>query len=309
MDALVAVIDLLKPHAVGAKIIHGAGPWSVRYPAFEQPSFALMLQGRCWLAVDGMPAMTLEAGDFVLFPSIPGFTMASDAGVSPKSVTPAAYEPADEVFHGDATSEPTVTMVGGYFAFDPVNASILLEFLPRVVRIRPTDPAISNVGSVIELIQREARDKRAGQSLVLSRLIEIMLVESLRTVSPDMTATGLLAGLQDPQLVAALSAIHTKTAHPWTVATLAREAGMSRSAFAERFAKVIGTTPLNYLLRWRLAVAKDMLAGKHKSVSETAVAIGYDSASAFSTAFSRETGSSPKEFIRSHRSEHAGLRA
>jgi AraC-like DNA-binding protein len=117
----------------------------------------------------------------------------------------------------------------------------------------------------------------------------------------DLNTNGLLAGLRDPGLAIALHGIHTQTAHPWTLATLARSAGMSRSSFAERFARVIGTTPLNYLLQWRLAVAKNMLAREQMSVAQTAFAVGDESASGFSTAFSRETGQSPKQFADAHR--------
>jgi len=112
-----------------------------------------------------------------------------------------------------------------------------------------------------------------------------------------------LAGLRDPQLAAALRGIHTQAAHPWTLVTLARQAGMLRSSFAERFNRVIGMTPLNYLLQWRIAVARNLLSREHMSVAETALAVGYQSASGFSTAFSRETGLSPKEFIGVHRSD------
>ncbi|OAM88774.1 AraC family transcriptional regulator [Termitidicoccus mucosus] len=302
MDALAAIVTLLRPQAVGTKIIHGAGRWGVCYPALGQPSFALVLKGPCWLAVDGIPATMLDAGDFVLFPAMPGFTMASDPKVKPSAMKLAPSErQAEEVFHGDATKEPSVSMLGGYFSFDPINASMLLDSLPRMLRIRAADPSIGSVAAIVELIRREARENRAGRALVLARLIEVMLVEALRSVPAGVTATGLLAGLREPRLAAALRAIHTKTARPWTLATLAREAGMSRSAFAERFARVIGRTPLNYLLQWRLAVARDLLARERKPVAETALAVGYESASGFSTAFSRETGQSPKEFIGSHR--------
>ncbi len=303
MDALAAIVTLLKPQAIGTKIIHGAGRWSVRYPAFGQPGFALVLKGSCWLAVDGIPATMLEAGDFVLFPAMPGFTMGSDLKIKPSSMNPAPSEPqVEEVFHGDTAMEPSVGMLGGYFAFDPINASMLLDFLPEMLHIRATDPAINSVAAIVDLLQREARGNRAGRALVLARLIEVMLVEALRSAPADITATGLLAGLRDPRLAVVLRAIHTKTAHPWTLATLAGEAAMSRSSFAERFARVIGMTPLNYLLQWRLAVARDMMARGRKSVAETALAVGYESASGFSTAFSRETGRSPKEFIGAHRS-------
>lgn len=302
MDALAAIVTLLKPQTIGAKIIHGAGRWGVRYPAFGQPSFALVLKGRCWLAVDGNPATILETGDFVLFPAMPAFTLASHPKAKPRLVKPAPSErEGEEVFHGDTTTEPSVTMLGGYFAFDPINASLLLGLLPSMLHIRATEPTVGSVATIVELIQREAREKRAGRALVLTRLIEVMLVEALRSVQSDLNSTGLLAGLRDPQLGAALRGIHLQTAHPWTLSALAREAGMSRSSFAERFPRVVGMTPLNYLLQWRIAVAKNMLAHEQKSVAETALMVGYESASGFSTAFSRETGRPPKEYIGANR--------
>ena len=298
MDALAAVVTLLKPQTILSKVVRGAGRWGVRYPAFGQPSFALVLRGPCWLAVDGAPATTLGTGDFVLFPATPGFTLASDADVEPKTMEPVSPEGhVDERNHGDAASEPTVSLLGGYFSFDPLNAPMLVSLLPRMLHIRASDPAMDSVAPIIQLIKRETREKRAGQALVLTRLIEIVLVEALRSSPPDLHTTGLLAGLRDPQLAAALRAIHTRTDHPWTLVTLARQAGMSRSSFAERFSRVIGVTPLNYLLQWRIAVAKNMLAREQMSVAETALAVGYESASGFSTAFTRETGRAPREFI------------
>jgi AraC-like DNA-binding protein len=306
MDTLATIVTLLKPQAVGVKVIRGGGRWGVRYPAFKQPSFALILRGSCLLSVDGMPATTLEMGDFVLFPAMPGFTLRSDPEALPLLMKPVpTEEQVEEIFHGDASAEPLVSMLGGYFAFDPINASMLLNYLPKMLRLRATDPASDNGAIVVELIQREACESRAGRALVLTRLVEVMLVEALRSGPVELTSTGLLAGLRDSQLAAALRGIHTRTAHPWTLATLAREAAMSRSSLAERFARVIGMTPLNYLLQWRLAVAKHILAHEQKSVAETALAVGYESASGFSTAFSREMGLSPKEFIRTHRNgEH-----
>jgi AraC-like DNA-binding protein len=246
--------------------------------------------------------MLLGTGDFLLFPATPGFTMASDPEVAPMSMSLATSENhVDEVVHGDTSTEPSVSLVGGYFAFDPLNASLLVDLLPNMLHIRATDPAMEGIAPIVELIRRETRHERAGQALVLTRLVEVMLVEALRSAPADQFMTGLLAGLRDPQLAAALSGIHTHTARPWTLVTLAREASMSRSSFAERFARVIGMTPLNYLLQWRIAVAKNLLAREQLTVAETALAVGYQSASGFSTAFSRETGQSPSEFVGAHR--------
>jgi AraC-like DNA-binding protein len=298
MDALAAVVTLLRPQTVLSKTVHGGGRWGVRYPAFGQPSFAVVLKGSCWLAADGVPPTMLDTGDFILFPATPGFTLASDPEVTPRPMILASFEQhVDEVVHGDTLMEPEVSLLGGYFAFDPLNASLLVDLLPSMLHIRATDPAIEGIAPIVELIRREMREDRPGQSLVLTRLAEVLLVEALRSAPADLHPVGLLAGLRDPQLAAALRGIHTQTAHPWTLVTLAREASMSRSSFAERFARVIGMPPLTYLLQWRIAVARNLLAHEQLTVTETAFAVGYQSASAFSTAFSRETGRSPKELI------------
>jgi len=298
MDALAAVVTLLKPQTLLSKIVRAGGRWGVRYPAYGQPSFALVLDGSCMLAAEGIPATRLHSGDFILFARTPGFILASDLKFKPKAmVIPRPEDHEDEVIHGDPALEPSVTLIGGGFAFDSINASVLVDLLPEMLHIRATDPAIAGIAPIVEIIKREMLEKRAGQVLVLTRLVEIILVEALRSAPPDVQSTGLLAGLRDVQLAAALQGIHLKTSHPWTLETLAREAGMSRSSFAERFARVIGTTPLSYLLQWRIVVAKTMLTHEKMTIAETAFAVGYQSASAFSTAFSRETGGSPKEFV------------
>lgn len=298
MDALAAIVTLLKPQTVGTKLVRGAGRWGVRYAAFQQPSFALVLQGPFWLAADGPRATTLETGDFVLFSATPAFTLASDPKAKTRAAKPTPSETQlEEVVHGDATAGPSVSLLGGYFAFDPINAPLLLDFLPRMLHVRAAEPAIRRVAPVVELLRQEAAEKRPGQPLVFTRLIEVLLVEALRSAPAEVIATGFLAGLRDPQLAAALRGIHTQTAKRWSLEMLARAAGMSRSSFAERFARVIGLTPLNYLLQWRLAVARSLLATGRTAVAEAAAAVGYESASGFSTAFSRETGQSPKAFI------------
>lgn len=297
MDALAAIVSLLKPQAVAAKLMHGRGRWGVRYAEFGHPSYALVLKGPCWLSVEGASGLVLGEGDFVLLPATPGFILASDPELVPEPVLPhPSGQQVDEVSHGNPAEEISASLLGGYFAFDPVNAQLLLDLLPRVLHVRASDPAIGGLAQIAGLVKREALEKRAGQSFALARLIELLLIEALRSVSAGPAASGFLAGLGDPRLAAALRGIHTRTGDPWTLAALAREAGMSRSSFAERFARVIGTTPLNYLLQWRLAVAKDLLARGNATVSEAALAVGYESASGFSTAFSRETGQSPKDF-------------
>ncbi|HRE81545.1 MAG TPA: AraC family transcriptional regulator [Opitutaceae bacterium] len=298
MDALSSLVTLLKPQAVAATIVRGAGRWGVGYTHFGHPGYALVLDGSCWIAVDGFGGRRLEPGDFIFFPATPAFSLASDAKVKPKRIPPVpSGNLLDDHFYGEKTEPADVTLLGGYFKFDPINAPLLLNLVPRMLHIRAKDPEISGVAPVVALIKREVLEKRAGQTLVLSRLIEVLLVETLRSAPEDVSATGLLAALRDPKLATSLRVIHTQTAEPWTLATLARISGMSRSAFAERFSRVLGDTPLNYLLQWRLALAKNLLATNQVSVAEAAEAVGYESASGFSTAFTRETGQSPRAFI------------
>lgn len=299
MDALSTVVALLKPQAVVAKVMHGAGRWGVRYSAFGHPSFSLVLQGPCYLAVDGEKAVILETGDFILLPSTPAFTLASGPKVKPKPMRPIpSGMPVDDVFHGDPEIKPSARLLGGYFAFDPINAAVISDLLPRVLHIRAADPAVECLRPIVELIKREALGMRAGRSLLLARLVEILLVEALRSVPENSASTGFLAGLRDPRLASALRAIHLRTVEPWSLVTLAEEAGMSRSSFAERFARIVQRPPLDYLLQWRLTIAKNLLARGNMTVAEVALAVGYESASGFSTAFSREIGQAPKEFTK-----------
>lgn len=297
-DPLAAVIELLRPQTVLSKVVSGAGRWSVRYAAYEDPSFGLVLDGSCFLDAEGVGAIELAEGDFILLPATPGFTMASDPKMKPTLVTPELH--ADEVRHGTKTGPPSMRMLGGYFRFDRANKELLARFLPSAVLIRRGEPGAVRLRRVVELISEEAVEHRPGRDLILERLVEVLLVEALRfrpteTVKQEQ---GLLAGLADPALARALKHIHEDVARPWTVADLARTAGMSRATFAERFNRKVGMPPMQYLLEWRIAIAKDVLRRERAPLAEVAEMIGYQSASAFSTAFSRHTGSPPSAFAR-----------
>lgn len=295
-DPLAAIISLLRPQTVLSKIVSGAGDWSVRKPRYEDPAFCLMLAGSCFLAPDGVSALELREGDFVLLPEMPGFTLASDLSIIP---TPVDLDPARETHYGSGPA--TMRMLGGYFRFDRSNAQLLVKLLPPVIHIRREDPGATRVRRIVELIGEEAEAQRPGRTLILERLVEVLLVEALRfrSASAAREDQGLLAGLSDPALARTLREIHVDLARRWTVEQLARTAGMSRSVFAERFAGKIGLPPMQYLLEWRVALAKDILRTERPPLAEVAERVGYQSASAFSTAFTRLTGSTPSEFARS----------
>jgi AraC-like DNA-binding protein len=191
-------------------------------------------------------------------------------------------------------------MVGGFFRFDPVNASLLVGLLPSVVHVKAQHGGAQRLAWIATAIGDEATAERPGREPILVRLAEILLIEALRwrpaQASPQVS--GLLAGLADPRLGKALRRLHGDVAHPWTVADLARTASMSRAAFAAAFTRMLGLPPIDYLLRWRMVLAKDLLRGGGVSLAEVASAIGYQSASAFSTAFKRCIGQAPRTFAR-----------
>jgi len=298
-DPLASVIDLLRPEAVFSKVISAKGRWSVRYAAHDDPGFCVVLEGSCFLNVEGIGNVALSEGDYVLLPATPGFTMASDLALKPTLVTTSN----EAIRHGTKAGPPSMRMLGGYFRFDRTNAQLLAKFLPAIVHVRGEEAGASRLRRVVELIAEEATSASSGRELILQRLVEVLLVEALR-FQPAAAAErerSLLAGLADPALARALRRIHDDVAHKWTVASLARTAGMSRATFAERFARTVGMPPMQYLLEWRIAIAKDALRRDRAPLAAIAEKIGYQSASAFSTAFTRHAGCAPSAFARAVR--------
>jgi AraC-like DNA-binding protein len=298
-DPLGAIISLLRPQAVLSKVVSGAGPWSVRYDRYEDPAFCLLLEGACFLDADDVGVLELRAGDFVLFPATPGFTMATDLELEPTPVAPTPHS--REVRHGAGSGPATMRMLGGWFHVDRANAQLLVKLLPPVVHVRREDAGAARLRRVVELIVEEVDADRPGRDLILERLVQVLLVEALRyrPASAERQERGLLAGLSDPGLARSLHRINADVTRRWTVAELARAAGMSRAVFAERFVRKIGMPPMAYLLEWRMAIAKDLLRRERPPLAEVAERVGYQSASAFSTAFTRLTGRAPSEFARS----------
>ncbi len=300
-EALADVLALLQPQAVNAKCISGAGCWGIRYADFGQPSFAVLLEGSCRLALDGSEPLRLEAGDFVLLPRTPSFLISShQPPAQPLLVDPHAVPPPeDEIRHGDPEGPPDVRLLGGFFAFESPDAALLVSLLPPLLRVR--DAAAP--AALIRLIDAEARAQRPGRELVLRRHVELLLIEALRagTEVGAQTPPGLLRGLADARVAVALHGIHAEPARAWTVEQLAAQAALSRSAFFERFTRTVGLPPMEYLLAWRMALAKDLLRRPGLGIAEVAERVGYASASTFSTAFSRHVGEAPGRYGRQGR--------
>lgn len=298
MDPLTDIVTLLRPHAAFSKPITGKGTWGVRYEAHQLPSFCIVLEGRCWLTMQGEAPRLLESEDFLLLPITPAFTLASDLDVDWVASRPSKKG----IRHGDPRGAPDFRMIGGTFQIDLVNAA-LLELMSRRIHIRAAEFDTSRLSRIIDLILDEHAAERPGRDTILQRFLEAMLVEALRwpTFSHEALSPGLIAGLRDSSISGALQAMHSDVGHGWTVAELAKRAGMSRSAFATRFVATIGCAPMEYLSRWRMSLAQDALSRGGKSLDQLAEEIGYESASAFSTAFRKRLGCPPGVFARSAR--------
>src|SRR6185503_14492315 len=186
-DPLSEVIALLQPRTVFSKGISGAGRWAVRYSAFDQPSFCAVLEGRCRLAVDGHRPLTLEAGDFLLLPATPGFTMSGFEPAKPVRIDPRTMPaPTREVRHGTRGGRPDVRLLGGYFVFDSPDAALLVSLLPSLVHVRGDE----RLSQLVGLVGDESSGHRSGRELVLTRLVEILLIEALRSTSGDKAPPG-----------------------------------------------------------------------------------------------------------------------
>jgi AraC-like DNA-binding protein len=213
----------------------------------------------------------------------------------------APVAPRDEaVRHGEQEGEPDFVALGGSFTFERVNTPLLLSLLPKQIYIAASQGRATRFGRLIELLAEECATDYPGKELIIQRMLEALLVEALRwhSIEGQGVTTGLLNGMKDPSLTRAIQAIHSDVRANWTVAGLASIAGMSRSAFSARFGETIGCAPIEYLARWRMALAKDALASGVKTLDRIAAEIGYESASAFSTAFRKRLGCPPGQFAR-----------
>ena len=295
-DPLSEVITLLQPRAVFSKRISGAGRWGVRYSAFGQPSFCAVLEGSCRLAVDGHRPLTLEAGDFVLLPATPGFTMSGFEPVRPERIDPKVTSQRRwaKSATARAAGAPTCGCSAASSSSTRPTAALLVSLLPSLVHVR----GVERLSVLVRLVGEEASERRSGRDLVLTRLVEVLLIEALRATPGDDAPPGLLRGLADARLAPAIRQMHGQLARSWTVAQLARTAALSRSAFFERFTRTVGLPPMEYLLAWRMAVAKDLLRRHDLGLAEVAERVGYGSASTFSTAFSRHVGQPPGRYAR-----------
>lgn len=308
MDALSDVLSLLKPASYMFRSVDAAGDWAIGFEAHRGINCHALLKGQAWLAVEGVADVLLEEGDCVLLPRGLPFRIGSALEVTPVDawdVFPAAAEGGVVSINGGGD----VFGVGGYFAFESRHADILLDVLPPIVHIRQaSDRAV--LISAMERITEELRTPLPGGFLMARHLAHLVLLQALRIIlanGPD-GGSGWIYGLADKQVGAALSALHGDPARKWTIQALADVAAMSRSTFALRFRARVGASPIDYLTRWRMLLAADRLVTTRDPIAVIAPALGYESESAFSTAFKRVMGCAPRAYLSAHVRDHLDTR-
>ncbi len=292
VDPLAEVVGLLQPGTPFSKLIGAAGRWQVRRSEYGQPFYGLALEGSCRLAIDGAEPMILEAGDFVLIPSADSFTMSS---LEPPDVVERPVTLADgEIRLGDQNGPPEMRALIGYCDFASPDAALLVSLLPRLVHVRGE----KRLATLVELVREESRNQLPARDVVLARLLEVLLIEALRSTAGTTASPGLVRGLADERLAVAIRRMHEEPTKAWTVAQLAKEAALSRSGFFVRFNRAVGLAPMEYLLAWRMALAKKLLRQNESAVADVAERVGYSSASTFSVAFTRYVGLPPARYAR-----------
>jgi len=296
MDPLSDVLSLLKPQSYISGGFGVGGGIAVRFPKHSGIKCYAVLSGECWLSVEGIPdAVLLTAGDCFLLPRGLPFSLATDLSLTPVDFRKflEAQKTTGTIPHDEVTGN---YLVGGHFVLTGSHADTLLQSLPPIVHIRKESDKAAMRWS-LERIKEELRDPQPGGSLIAQQLAYMMLVQALRLHLADRARGGVgwLFALADKQMSAALACMHDDPGHAWTLQKLAERVGMSRSIFALRFRETVGTTPMEYLTRWRMLLAEHRLTSSDDPISAIALSLGYESESAFSKAFRRVMSCSPRQ--------------
>jgi AraC-like DNA-binding protein len=299
MDLLSDVLSLLKPRILVSGGVGMSRDMAIQWPQHDGIKCYAVVSGQCWLSVEGVAdPVLLTAGDCYLLPPGPPFCLAVDLSIKPVDFRPLRI--AGGLGTDLAGSEDGgCYLVGGHFLLSGGHADMLLGSLPPIVHIRKESDKAAMRWS-LERMTVEVRNPQPGGSLITQQLAYMLLVQALRLHLADAASAsvGWLFALADKQLSAALTCMHDDPGHAWTLQKLAVRIGMSRSTFALRFKQTVGTTPMEYLTRWRMLLACDRLKNSGDTIPGIATSLGYESESAFSKAFKRVIGCSPRQHSR-----------
>ncbi len=322
MDVLSEVLRVVRLQGALFYNAEFSSPWSVyaasshglaRYFATDTERvvvYHLLTEGRASVRLEGGKSLSLEAGDIVMIPH--GDRHIVENGPASRTVDDCDHltevlSQGLKLWRVGGGGEVT-KFVCGYMACEPRLGQVFLSGLPPVFKVSMRAHGSGGwLENSIRFFVDQADSFQPGGEAVLAKLSEVLFVETLRAYIATLPAkqTGWLAGARDPEVGKALALMHQKPAHPWTIASLAKEAGISRSVLAERFRHYLDQTPMAYLTRWRLQLGAQMLASTNYSVVQIAAEVGYESEAAFNRAFKREFDNPPARFRIQSRSTHS----
>lgn len=296
IDPISDLIALLRLRTEFDGVMVCAGHWAVRYSDFNHPSFCIVAEGTCWLRVDGQEPARVNAGDFLLIPATVSFTISGVEPAGPEFVE-RGRSPVltGEVRRGTRYGKPDVRLLSGMFIFEFADLRLLALLFPSVTHLSGNE----HLSKVIALTSEEIAKQEPGRDFVMIRLLELLLVGAFRSAQDRDSPPGLARGLTDHRIGPALRRMHACPAAP--LADSINEAAMSDSGFYDRFNRIMGVKPMEYLFSLRMALAKNLLQRGGISYSQIAKQTGYGSKEALSTAFKRHFGRPPRSFANSVR--------
>jgi AraC-like DNA-binding protein len=278
--------------------LEATAPWGVRFAPAAHAKFAMVARGSCRLTIAGEARpLALSAGDCFIVSDGSEFVLRDGPRAKVVSCQDLARAKVGDVVRHGGGGAPAV-LICGWFEFDAWSGAPLIELLPRVLRVQTDAAQAAALRATLDLLAAETSAPSLGSPIIVSRLADILFVQAIRAhhASGAAGAVGWLSATRDPQIGAALRAMHRDVARPWSVKALAEVAGMSRSAFALRFKQLVGTSPLEYLTRWRMYEVGCELRTGSASLAEIAGSVGYESVGALNRAFHRAHGVTPAAF-------------
>lgn len=298
-DVLSQVLTLIR---LRGELVYSArlrAPWSIAFPS-GAAHFHFVERGTLWVLAPGAEPVFAQQGDMLLLPRGGGHVICDDPATPPvplAGILASHYDRALSILDYGSGDGAASSIVGGQFHFEGGSLAAVMAALPPVVHIASEGGKVPDwLQAISSFLVKESLAAEPGSSLMISRLIDLLVIRTLRTWAATRARSGSwLSGVGEERLGRALNAIHADPYRPWTVRELADIAAMSRSIFAERFSARIGEAPLHYVKRWKLTLAADMLASGGLRVTQAAERTGYASDAAFSRAFKAQFGYAPSE--------------
>ena len=301
MDALSGILDALHLDSMVYEKLILSAPWGLDVVQDHHSQFWRLESGSCFLQIHGEPPVEMSAGDLIFVPhgAAHWISSAPESKRVPSATYVAARQSGQPMFTGQG---PQSILIGGHFVFDDWSTHPFLYGLPKIMHITSLKQEKQQwLQQIAMLLAEEINKGQSGSQLIISRLAEVMFVFIIRAyMEQNAGSTGFLFALKDERISNSLTLMQQSPEKDWTINSLARHVGMSRTLFFETFKKLVGDTPFGYLTNWRMLKAKEHLLSSKENISEVAIKVGYQSEAAFNRIFKLKTGQAPASFRRTN---------